>query len=187
MSPIEIVAAILLVINVVLAVRENVWCWPVGIVGVILYGIVFYQNRWFANMGLQVVYTALSIQGWYQWLRGGEQKTALRVRHIPRTVLLSSLVAGFLLWGALAWLLMQTKEATFPLVDSWLTAFSLVAQYLMVRKYVENWLFWIAVDIIYIPAFLIQKLPVSSALYVLFLILATTGYFQWRKSAREPV
>ena len=163
-SALEVIAAAFGVISVYLSTRQNIWSWPTAIVNVALYTVVFYQGRLYGQMGLQPIYLALSVYGWYQWLHGGEQHTELRVsRASPR--LLGALAAlNLVLWLALAAVLRQT-DAALPWLDALLTTTSLVAQWMMTRKILENWLIWIAVDVVYVPMFVSQGLYATAVLY----------------------
>ena len=180
-SALEVIAAAFGVISVYLSTRQNIWSWPTAIVNVALYTVVFYQGRLYGQMGLQPIYLALSVYGWYQWLHGGEQHTELRVsRASPR--LLGALAAlNLVLWLALAAVLRQT-DAALPWLDALLTTTSLVAQWMMTRKILENWLIWIAVDVVYVPMFVSQGLYATAVLYAAFLVLAVLGYVEWRRS-----
>lgn len=180
-SPLEGIAAAFGVVSVFLSTRQNIWSWPTAIVNVALYTVVFYNGRLYGQMGLQTVYLVLSIYGWYQWLHGGEQKTELRVsRASPR---LLGILAGLnvVAWIALAALLRRT-DAALPWLDALLTTTSLIAQWMMTRKILENWILWIAVDIVYVPMFLSQRLYATSLLYAAFLVLAVMGFVEWRRS-----
>jgi len=180
-SALEVIAAAFGVISVYLSTRQNIWSWPTAIVNVALYTVVFFQGRLYGQMGLQPIYLALSVYGWYQWLHGGEQHTELRVsRASPR--LLGALAAlNLVLWLVLAAVLRQT-DAALPWLDALLTTTSLVAQWMMTRKILENWLIWIAVDVVYVPMFVSQGLYATAVLYAAFLVLAVMGYVEWRRS-----
>ena len=180
-SPLEGIAAAFGVISVYLSTRQNIWSWPTAIVNVGLYTIVFYNGRLYGQMGLQTVYLVLSIYGWYQWLHGGEQHAKLRVsRASPR---LLAVLGGLNLvaWIALAAVLRRT-DAALPWLDALLTTTSLVAQWMMTRKILENWILWIVVDIVYVPMFLSQRLYATALLYAAFLVLAVMGFVEWRRS-----
>lgn len=182
MTLLETVAALFGVVSVYLSVRERVWSWPTGIVNVALYVVVFYHAKLYADMGLQVVYVAISAYGWYHWLHGGERRTELRVSRTPRpaVLLLPLLVtAGTLLLGGF---FARRTDASLPYLDSALTCASLAAQWMMTRKYLENWLVWVAVDLAYVPMFLYKRLYPTAALYAVFLVLAALGYREWRRS-----
>ena len=179
---IEIAAALFGLACVCLAVRQNIWSWPVGIVNVALYFVVFQQARLYADMGLQVVYLALSLYGWYQWLYGGPGRKALPVsrtsgRRFAVLVLLGA--AGAWLTGML---LARHTDASLPYLDSALTSTSLVAQWMMTRKLLESWLLWISVDIVYVGMFIHKSLYPTAVLYAVFTVLAVLGYAQWKRA-----
>ena len=181
-SPLELFAAIVGAISVWLSVRQNILSWPTAIVNVVLYAIVFYQAKLYADMGLQVVYAALSIYGWYEWLYGGEGRTELHVTLTsPRLATLLALIAlsGAALLGTL---LRHTTDAALPYMDSFLSSTSLVAQWMMTRKKLENWLVWIFVDVLYVGMFIFKGLYLTAGLYAVFLVLAVRGYVDWRRS-----
>ena len=181
-SPLELFAAIVGAISVWLSVRQNILSWPTAIVNVVLYAIVFYQAKLYADMGLQVVYAALSIYGWYEWLYGGEGRTELHVTLTsPRLAALLALIAlsGAALLGTL---LRHTTDAALPYMDSFLSSTSLVAQWMMTRKKLENWLVWIFVDVLYVGMFIFKGLYLTAGLYAVFLVLAVRGYVDWRRS-----
>ena len=180
-SPLEAVAAVFGAISVFLSTRQNIWSWPTAIVNVVLYTIVFYQGRLYGQMGLQLVFLALSVYGWYQWLRGGEQHTVLRVSRASPRLLGALAVLNLVTWLALAAILRRT-DAALPWVDALLATTSLVAQWMLTRKILENWLLWIALDLVYVPMFLSQRLYATALLYGVFLVLATMGYLEWRRS-----
>lgn len=185
MSTIELVAAILVLISVYLSTRENIWAWPTAILAVTLYAMVFWQTRVYAQVGLQVFFFSISVYGWYHWLYGGVGKTELRVSRITPG---AASTAG-LLWVAgtavLWWVLTRFTEApVLPLVDAALSVASLIAQWMLSRKLLENWLIWIAADVGYVAFFLALGLYPTAVLYVLLTGVATKGYFDWRRSWR---
>jgi len=179
-SPLEVIAAAFGVISVYLSTRQNIWSWPTAIVNVALYIVVFYQERLYGQMALQPFYLALSVYGWYQWLRGGEQHSRLRVsRASPRLLAVLGLL-NIAAWLVLAMILRRT-DAALPWTDALLTTTSLVAQWMMTRKILENWLVWIVADIVYVPMFVFRGLPFTAGQYLVFLVLAVIGYVGWRR------
>jgi nicotinamide mononucleotide transporter len=184
-SPLEGIAAVFGVISVYLSTRQNIWSWPTAIVNVGLYTIVFYQGRLYGQMGLQPIYLALSAYGWYQWLHGGAQRTELRVSRASPRLLATVGVLNLAAWIALAAILRRT-DAVLPWLDALLTTTSLVAQWMMTRKILENWVLWIAVDLVYVPMFISQGLYATAMLYAAFLVLALRGVVEWRRSITAP-
>lgn len=185
MSSLELFAALLGAISVYLSVRQNIWSWPTAIVNVVVYAFVFYQAKLYADMGLQVIYAALSVYGWYEWLYGGANRTELHVtRTAPRLGAVLTLIA---LAGsaALGVFLRGATDAALPFMDSFLSSTSLVAQWMMTKKKLENWLVWIGVDVLYVGMFVFKHLYITAGLYAVFLALAVRGYIDWRLSMAE--
>ncbi len=183
-TPLEIAAVVFTLANVWLAVRENIWTWPTGIVSVVLYLIVFWRTHLYLNAWLQVIYFILSIHGWYEWLHGGENKTELKIAHASPRLSALLAAAGFALTGGFFYALRATAhDASLPVWDAVTTAFSLVGQYMLNMKIVENWIVWAAVDVIYVVMFIDQRLYLTSGLYALFIVLCVKGYLDWRRSA----
>lgn len=182
MNPLEIVAAVTGAISVWLSVRQNIWSWPLAIVNVLLYAVVFYEAKLYADMGLQIVYAVISIYGWYEWLYGGENRTELKVSRTPRRIVWLLVAIGALGAAALGTLLHRTTDASLPWLDSSLSSTSLVAQWMMTRKLLENWAVWIAVDVVYVGMFVYKSLYVTAVLYAVFLVLAARGWIEWRRS-----
>jgi nicotinamide mononucleotide transporter len=185
MNPIETVAAVFGVVSVFLSVRQNIWSWPTAIVNVGLYIIVFFEAKLYADTGLQVVYVILNAYGWYHWLYGGKNRTELPV---SRTSLkLGGLLVGIglLSTAAIGTFLAKETDAALPYVDALTTSTSLVAQWMMTRKLLENWIVWVAVDVVYIGMYVFKSLRVTAVLYLIFLILSVMGYVQWRRSLAE--
>lgn len=177
----EVLGLVTGAVSVWLTVEERVWNWPVGIANSVLYLAVFFQARLFADAGLQVVYVVLGFLGWYWWLRGGAGRTELPVSrtgplHAP--ALGAVLVAGT--WGMTLFLAGVHDSA--PFLDALTTVLSLIAQYLLTRKLLENWLVWIAADVLYVGLYLSRGLGLTAALYAIFLTMSVVGLVQWRRT-----
>ena len=184
-SPLEGIAAAFGVVSVYLSTRQNIWSWPTAIANVALYSVVFYNGRLYGQMGLQAIYLVLSIYGWYQWLHGGSEKTELRVSRASPRLLAVLTSTNLVAWVVLAAVLRRT-DAALPWLDALLTTTSLVAQWMMTRKILQNWILWIAVDIVYVPMFISQRLYATALLYAAFLVLAVMGFVEWRRSIVAP-
>jgi len=181
-SILEWIAAIAGAISVYLSARENIWSWPTAIVNVGLYIIVFRRTGLYSDMGLQVVYLALSIYGWYEWLYGGKNRSTLRVSRASAREWLIAIPVAVIFWLALARYTATLSGVALPYLDSGLTTLSLVAQWMMTRKVLENWVLWIVADIVYVPMYVYKGLPVTAALYAIFLALAALGLRSWWRS-----
>jgi len=185
MNALEYVAAFFGIVSVYLSVKQNIWSWPTAIVNVGLYTFVFHASRLYADMGLQVIYVIVSFYGWYQWLYGGKNRTELKVSRTPPklAVILACIGVSFAL--LLGTVLHRTTNAALPYLDSLTTSTSLVAQWMMTKKLLENWIVWVAVDVVYIGMFISRSLYPTAGLYLVFLVLSVTGYRQWRASLNE--
>lgn len=151
-----------------------------------LYAVVFFEAKLYADMGLQALYFALSVYGWWAWVRGGEKHEGLRVSTLAwpaRAALLVVGAAGGLLLGAV---LHRLTDASLPFADSTLASFSIVAQWLQTRKRLETWVLWIAVDLFYVAMFIYKDLHLTAGLYAVFLLLAALGFRDWRRSMAAP-
>lgn len=183
LTPLEGTAVVFGLVSVWLSTRENILSWPTAIVNVGLYAVLFFREKLYADMGLQVIYLMLSVYGWYEWKFGGENRSELHVSRVtPRlAALLGAIgVAGSI---ALGTFLHQRTDAALPYLDATLSVFSLVAQWMMTRKILENWALWIALDVVYVWMFLaLKSLPFTGFQYSVFLLLAVLGLRDWRRS-----
>lgn len=183
MTWIEGVAALFGFLCVWLTIKQNILCWPTGLVQVFLYIFVFYGAKLYADMILHIIYVGLSIYGWVHWRTGA--KSALPVTHAERLWVWIFVLGGLsLVWG---YSLTTYTDASVPYYDSFIVAGSLIAQWLMARKKLESWLFWIVADVVAIIIYAYKSLYLTSALYTAFLIMAVLGYLAWQKSQRERV
>jgi nicotinamide mononucleotide transporter len=184
MDPLEIVAVVFGVMSVWLSTREHIASWPTALVNTALYFVVFARAGIYANMGLQVVYFGLSCYGWYAWKYGGAAHTPLVVTRATRAhaILFIPIAVGTTL--VLGFTLSRWTDASLPWLDSATTAVSLIAQWMMTRKLLENWILWNVVNVVYVGMYFSLGLVPTALLYVGYLVLATLGFFSWRASLR---
>jgi nicotinamide mononucleotide transporter len=169
---------------VFLAIREIPWCWPIGIANAVLFLIVYANARIYGAAGLQAVYVVVSIYGWYEWLHGGTGHGRLAVSRTPGLWGAGLTVFGVAASLALGFVLKHRTDDALPFADAAVTAFSLVAQWMATRKWLENWLVWIVLNVANVAICVSQRLYPMSALYAVFLVLAVVGYRGWRASMR---
>ena len=185
MTAIEVIASLFGLLCVWLTVRQNIWCWPIGLVMVSLYVWIFYKAKLYSDMGLQVVYIVLQIYGWIHWLRGGPRDSDLPVTRLSGNRIafwiIVAVACTVLLGGGMA----RWTDAAIPYWDATTTVLSLIAQYLLARKVLENWLFWILVDVLAIGIYAVKELYITAGLYAVFLGLATWGWLAWKASFPE--
>jgi nicotinamide mononucleotide transporter len=178
----EFVAVVFGIISVLLSVRQNIWSWPTALVNVALFFALFYKSGLYSDMGLQVVYFVLSVYGWYEWLYGGKDRTELRVSRIPPRTAFVALVIGIVVRVVLSKLTSRLPGVALPYFDAALTTASLIAQWMMTRKLLENWTLWIILDVAYVGMFIFKGLYLTAANYTVYLVLAVLGHVAWKRS-----
>lgn len=181
-SCLELVAVIFGVVSVMLSVKENIWSWPTALVNVALYTVLFYQAGLYSDMGLQPIYFVLSIYGWYEWVYGGKGRTELHVSRAPRNVWIAVSAIGVAFWAVDGYATSRLPNVSLPHVDAATVTVSLIAQYMMTRKYVQNWTLWIIVDVVYVGMFIFKGLYLTAGNYAIYLVLAVIGHIAWKKS-----
>jgi nicotinamide mononucleotide transporter len=167
-----------------LLIRQNIWNWPIGIANNIVYVIVFYKSGLYADSGLQFVYMAIAFYGWWNWLHGGVNHSELKANRASASALLGYAGVAAATTALLYWILRHTPS-TVPLPDGLTTALFLTAQFMMSRKLVENWWFWIIGDVLVIGLYVYKNLYLTSALYVVFLAMSIAGLVEWQRAARR--
>ena len=183
-SPLEAAAFVSGAICVWLVVRESIWNFPLGLINVAISGYIFYEYRLYADSGLQVVYFALNLAGWYLWLFGGKNRTALKVQRTSPLEL--ALISGFIAAStASLWWLLDKAGGAAKFWDALTTSISLSAQWLQSRKKLECWHLWILADVLYVPLYISRELYLIALLYAVFLALAVLGLLTWRKSLKQ--
>lgn len=168
-----------------LCVREHLWNWPLGLANNVVFFALFWHSRLYADMGLQAVYFSFGVYGWWNWIYGGQQNGALKVtRTPPGEALALAALSPLATWGL--WALLVAVQDAAPFLDALTTVLSLVAQYLLCRKRLENWVVWIVVDAIYVPLYLSRNLHLTALLYALFLVMCLYGLRVWLPARCSP-
>lgn len=172
---------------VVLTVRQNMWCWPTGLLQVLLYIYVFLSARLYSDMILHVIYVVLQVYGWWAWLHGGKDKGRLQTSWLSgrvRAAWALVIFAGTFTWG---FLMARFTDAALPYWDAATTVLSIVAQYLLAHKKIESWVLWIVVDILCVGIYFVKDLHTTMVLYAVFLVLAVMGLKKWTQSTQKQL
>ncbi|MEA1651645.1 nicotinamide riboside transporter PnuC [Nitrospirillum sp. BR 11164] len=186
MSPLEIIAVIVSALAVWTTTRRSLWCWPLGLASVALYGVVFLEAKLYSDMALQAVFGAFLVYGWVCWWRGKRDDGEVVVAPLGLKAAALSLVAGVLASVVLGWGMARWTDASLPYLDATLAGFSLVAQYWTARRHIENWWLWIAVDMVYVAMYVVKDLYLTAGLYAAFIVLAILGLRSWRAGTEAP-
>jgi nicotinamide mononucleotide transporter len=180
MSPLEIVAFIDSVLGVWLTTARSLWNYPFSLLSVILYGIIFYQVKLYADMGLQAIFAGTLLYGLWQWRRHRIASGEVQVTRVRVAEVLASIAIGIVAAVAVGFLLYSRTDASLPWVDSALLAGSLVGSVWAARRNLESWWVWIVVDVIYVGVYLIKHLYLTALLYAAFVVLAVLGLRRWQ-------
>lgn len=178
MSLLEWGAVLFNVLYVILAARRHVACWPVGMIGVFLAFFVYISARLYSDATLQVVYFGLSIYGWWHWTRSANSMVSGVKRMVPG-LHVRILVVGLLAGLAMGWF-WAFFQAALPYIDGLTTSFSLLTTWLVAQRYLENWLYWIVIDIVCIGVYADREIDAFVYLFIIYTLLAIWGWWSWR-------
>ncbi len=169
-----------------LAAKNNIWNWPIACISVIIYVIIFSEGHLYADAGLQIYFLVTNIYGWYYWSKQKDNLQKERpIINITKKEIVLSIIGIIVFTLALGFTLFHKTNASFPFIDSFCTACSLIAQVFLARKVLQNWLIWIFVDIIYVSVYFSKDLYATGLMYALYIGIATMGYIDWRRTYRE--
>jgi nicotinamide mononucleotide transporter len=184
-SLLEILGFFTGIAGVYLTIKRSPFCWPISALNVMLYGVIFYDAKLYADMGLQGVFLFFSVYGWYAWTKGSDNylpdSSPLQVKQSTIKELSFGILITIPIAVILGFMLKNQTNADFPYIDSMLASLSIFAQILQTRKRLENWYIWILVDTVYILIYVSKDLYLSALLYAVFLALAMQGVIEWRK------
>ena len=182
----EIVAFFLAIAMVLCNIREVHWGWPLAVISSVLYFALFWKSKLYGDASLQIFFVVMGLWGWLQWLRGAKsvvhtEGEALKVRRLDRNMLLICTVASVVLFGAVGAFLAHYTDTDVPWWDAFPTALSIVGTFLLARKYIENWLVWVLVNVVSIALFAYKGLWLTVILYTLFVAMSVQGWRVWKK------
>jgi len=184
-SPLDQVNLVLGIVGVGLMVRRSLWAFPVGLAAVTVQGVLFYRTRYYADATLQVFFFAALAYGWWHWVRAKGTAPELPVTKLAWRGL--GLTIGLAGVGTVVWalLLKRYTDAIMPFRDAFIAAFSVAGQVLQARKQIENWPFWIGVNLVAICSYWLGGLYFTAFLYAVYLCMAFAGWWEWRRSMQQ--
>ncbi len=182
MLMLEIIAALLTIWCVLLAAKNKILNWPVSMIASVFYFVIFFENRFFSDAYLQIAFLLFQSYGWWYWSNLNPSKKEKEISNIQRLQGFKLFIASSLLY--IIWLFIYKKinpTARIPEIDALTTIMSLTALYMQVKHWIENWIVWIIVDLIYIPMYIYGKQYITAILYLLLIAIAVKGYFDWKR------
>ncbi|TFY97140.1 nicotinamide riboside transporter PnuC [Ramlibacter humi] len=184
-SWLELAGVVISLVMVACNIREVHWGWPLAIVASLMYFAIFWRSKLYGDAGLQLFFATVAFWGWWQWLRGHRADGhELHVALLTPKQRFLTLLAGALLWPLTGLFLLRFTDTDVPWWDAFPTAWSLVGQYLLGRKYLENWVVWILVDVVGVGLFAYKGLWFTAALYAVFVVMCVAGLREWLRRLR---
>lgn len=187
MNYIEFLGAILGILYIFFSIRQSIFTWPIGLATSILYVIVFFQSKFYADMGLQFYYVFISIYGWYHWMKGNPENrsAALAVTRATKRDIVNGSVSTLVIFLIIFLILKNYTDSPVPVMDSATTALSITATYMLARKILEHWIIWIVVDLISAGLYVYKGLWPTVILFLVYTVMAFIGLRQWTKSINK--
>jgi nicotinamide mononucleotide transporter len=187
---IELSGALLGILYILFSIRQHILTWPTGLLTSLLYIYVFFKSGFYADMGLQWYYVFISIYGWYYWLRGDkkvekEPDENVPVKRSSQDLLIKITGATILIYGVILFILLKYTDSDVPFMDSLTTALSIVATWMLAKKYIEHWLIWIFTDLVSAGLYVYKGLWPTVILFIVYTAMAVAGYFEWRKNLKR--
>ena len=184
---IELLGLIFGLLYIVLSIKQNIWCWPVGFITSALYIYVFFVTKFYADMGLQIYYLLVSIYGWYNWMFGARSKKQddLKISKIKLKLGIYLTIVTILLFGVISFILVNYTDSELPYWDSFTTAASFVATWMLAKKIIEHWIIWVVVDFVSLGLYIYKGLYPTVILFAVYTILAILGYLEWKKELKK--
>lgn len=179
MNILDWIGATLALLGVYLTIQQNIFCWAVSIVSLIVSSVSFFNTKLYGDSALQLIYIGQSIYGWSLW-KNNQALSQSKAFRIPKQKIIPPVgICVFLTIGI--FLILTKVNSSFPEADAILTGLSILATYFMLKKWIENWLLWVVIDLAYVILYVQKELFPYAIQYFIFSILAGVGYFQWRR------
>jgi len=187
-NKIELLGAILGILYIFFSIRQSILTWPIGLLTSMLYTVVFFQSKFYADMGLQVYYVVISIYGWYFWLKGTNPKenSVVSVRELSKKLWVILGITSIVIYVILVFILINFTDSDVPYMDSLTTALSIVATWMLAKKYIEQWIIWVFVDAVSAGLYVYKNLWPTVILFIVYTVMAILGYIEWKKDLKTP-
>jgi nicotinamide mononucleotide transporter len=186
---IELLGLIFGLLYILLSIKQNIWCWPVGFITSALYIYVFFVTKFYADMGLQVYYLIVSVYGWSHWMFGAKSKKQddLKISKTNIKLAIYLFLATLILFIIISYILVNYTDSEIPYWDAFTTAASFVATWMLARKIIEHWIIWIVVDSVSLGLYIYKELYPTVILFAVYTVLAILGYIEWKKELKKEL
>jgi len=181
MSSIEIIGALISLLYLRLEYKANRWLWPVGMITPLIYIYIFFINKFYGVMGINVYYLIASIYGWYNWKKNEPDESKSRIIRLPLNLVWKLFIIFTILFAVLSWILSGYTDSAVPYADAVIAALSIVGMWMLTHKYAEQWLVWLVVNLISTGIYFRQELYPTSILFLIYAVVSVFGYLRWIK------
>lgn len=183
----DIVTTVLGLIYIWLEYRVSIWLWLIGIIMPLLDIILYWQHGLYGDAGMACYYTLAAVYGLAVWKfkKTRKEKKELPIIHMPKRYYLPATLFFFVAWGVTYYVLITWTNSTVPLLDSFTNALSFIGMWALARKFIEQWWFWVAVDIVCFILYIQKGIPFKAGLYGLYVVIAIAGYFKWKQLLKQ--
>jgi len=187
MSGWEVLAALLGVAYIVFAAKESMWCWPMAFVSTLIYTLLFWEGQLPMQAILNFYYMGMAIYGYWLWKNHAQKEDNLQITSWPWSKHLIYLSLGSLISWAIATYLISIDASQRPYLDAFITVFSVINTWLMARKILQNWLYWIVIDMAAAKLYFDTSYYATMALFALYTVLAIIGFISWLKLYKQQM
>lgn len=178
----EIIAVIFAIAYLLLAIKESIWCWPAALISTLIYTFLFFDVNLYMESALQIFYIVMAIYGWVLWRHHGDEKHDLHISVWSITNHLIAISSVSILVIISGYFLQNNTNAMFPWLDSFTTWAAVITTWMVTKKILENWVYWLIIDSVAIYLYIQRDLYLTAALFTVYVILCFVGFYQWNKT-----
>lgn len=185
MQTLEIIGAVIGLIYLYLEYTANKWLWLFGVIMPVVYMVIFYQSKFYADMGINAYYLFASIYGWMVWRRSEKTEQIINISHTPRRTILPVLGVFVSVFALIAFVLIRFTDSPVPYGDSFTTSLSIIGMWMLAHKYIEQWWIWFVVNMVSCGLYFWKGLDYTGGLFAIYAVISVMGYFKWKKMMKS--
>ena len=187
MATIEIIGFFVSLLYLWLEYKAKIWLWVVGVITPIIYIYIFFVSKFYAVMGINIYYLLASIYGWYHWKKNDTGESVFQITRLPLQLVWLLFIIFIGLFSSIAWILLHVTDSPVPYGDSFISALSIVAMWMLTHKYAEQWLIWFVVNAVSAGLYFWMDLYPTGMLFIIYAIVSVFGYLKWKEMANNMV
>ena len=176
----EMIAVIFAVAYLLLAIKESIWCWPAALISTLIYSFLFFDVNLYMESGLQIFYIVMAIYGWVLWRKHDQEEDDLKITSFSVKSHLIALLLVSILVVISSLMLENNTNAAYPWLDSFTTWGAVITTWMVTKKILENWIYWLVIDSVSIYLYIQRDLYLTALLFAVYIVLCFVGYYRWR-------